>query len=110
MALMSRDTGFRSSQDIPSQDITDLTLRPRRQLTLPGWICEKLGLRPGGRLELRVEAGAIILIPKKEIALDALRELQRILAEVGISEEELLANGRRLRERIYRERYARRET
>jgi AbrB family looped-hinge helix DNA binding protein len=80
-------------------------LRDRRQVTIPRAACEELGIRPGDRLELRVEDGALIVRPGRVAALEALEELRRAIAESGVTEEELLESGRQIREELYREKY-----
>lgn len=85
---------------------TDVTLRPRRQVTLPADICEALGLQVGDRLELSFEGeGLLVLKPRKAIALLALREIQRAFGESGMTEEELQEQARRVRERLSRAKY-----
>jgi bifunctional DNA-binding transcriptional regulator/antitoxin component of YhaV-PrlF toxin-antitoxin module len=54
----------------------NIVLRDKRQLTLPRDICEQLGIRPGDKLTLYVEHGALVAKPNKTIALEALRELR----------------------------------
>lgn len=78
----------------------DLVLRPRRQLTLPAEVCEALGIVPGDRLELSITDEGLLVRPKKSVALQALREIQRVFASSGITEEELQAAGRRARRRL----------
>ena len=85
----------------------DLTLRPRRQLTLPAEVCDQLGVQVGDRLEISVKDGALLARPKKAVALEALEEIQRAFAASGITEEELQAEGRRIREQLAREYYDR---
>lgn len=84
----------------------DVTLRPRRQLTLPAEACDALGLQVGDRLELSVEdGGRLVLKPKKALALQALREIQRLFGASDLTEEELQVEGRLARERLSRARY-----
>jgi AbrB family looped-hinge helix DNA binding protein len=80
-------------------------LRDRRQITIPRAVCEELGIRPGDRLELRMEDGALIIRPGRVAALEALEELRRAIAESGVTEEELLESGRQIRDELFRERY-----
>lgn len=82
-----------------------VVLRPRRQMTVPRSISEQLGIKPGDALELYVEDSTLIAKPRKQVALDALREIREAFARSGITEEELLKTGRRIRKQIYRERY-----
>lgn len=84
----------------------DITLRPRRQVTLPAEICEALGLQVGDHLEISVVDDGLLVKPKKGLALEALREIQRAFATSGMSEEDLQAEGRRVREQISRTRYS----
>ncbi len=85
---------------------TEVTLRPRRQLTLPAEICDALGLETGDRLELSVEAeGRLVARPKKRLALEALREIQEAFAASEVTEDELQEEGRRVRQRLSRVRY-----
>lgn len=83
----------------------DIVLRPRRQLTLPADSCEALGLQPGDRLEVSLADDALVVRPKKTVALKALAEIQRVFQESGVTEEELQEEGRKIRERLSRTRY-----
>ncbi|MBI4286546.1 MAG: AbrB/MazE/SpoVT family DNA-binding domain-containing protein [Chloroflexi bacterium] len=79
-------------------------LRPKRQVTLPRKICEQLGIGPGDVLELTVEDATLIARPRKNVALEALKEIQQAFQRSGITEEELQKAGHRVREEIARER------
>ncbi|MBI4288660.1 MAG: AbrB/MazE/SpoVT family DNA-binding domain-containing protein [Chloroflexi bacterium] len=83
----------------------DIQLRPRRQLTLPREICERLKLSPGDKLELSVEDSKLVVTPKKVLALNALREIQEAFQRSGIAEEELIEEGRKIRKELIKERY-----
>ena len=87
--------------------VLDLTLRPRRQLTLPAEVCDQLGVQVGDRLEVSVTDDALLVRPKKVVALKALEEIRRAFAASGVTEEELQAEGRRIREQLAREYYDR---
>jgi len=82
-----------------------ITLRDKRQLTLPVEICEALGLKPGDSLDIRIEDGTLIAKPGRRAALDALTELRRAIAESGVSEKEMLAGLRDIRKELFRENY-----
>jgi len=82
-----------------------VTLRPRRQVTLPRDVCEALGVKPGDRLVLEVSDGVLIARPQRQLALEALRAIQQAFAESGITEEELLESGRQIRDELFRENY-----
>lgn len=82
-----------------------VTIRARRQMTLPRQVCEALGVGPGDRLVLEVSDGVLIARPRQAAALDALRELQRAFADSGVTEKELLESGRQIRDELFREKY-----
>lgn len=79
-------------------------LRPKRQITIPKNLCDELGLEQGDTLQLSIENGRLIAKPKRAAALEALREIQRIFKDSGISEEEIQEEGRRIRREISEER------
>jgi bifunctional DNA-binding transcriptional regulator/antitoxin component of YhaV-PrlF toxin-antitoxin module len=84
---------------------TVLTLRDRRQITLPAEACAAMRLQIGDTLYATLEGDRVILRSRRARGLDALREIQRAFQESGISEEELLEEGRRVREELVREQY-----
>jgi len=71
-------------------EIIDISIRPKRQITLPLKVCEKLGLEYGDKLEIKIENNYLIAKPKKTIALEALTEIRSAFKNSGISEEDLL--------------------
>ncbi len=85
---------------------SDAVLRPKRQVTLPKEICDQMGIQPGDVLELTVEDSTLIARPRKTVALEALKEIQKAFKRSGISEEELQESGRRIRQEVARERYS----
>lgn len=84
----------------------DVVLRPKRQVTLPKEICDRLGIEPGDVLELLVEDSALIARPRKSVALEALKEIQQAFQRSGITEEKLQEAGRRVRQVVAKERYS----
>ena len=87
------------------EKVTDVVLRPKRQVTLPKEICDRLGIEPGDVLELAVEDSVLVARPRKTVAREALKEIQQAFQRSGITEEELQKAGRRIRQEIARERY-----
>lgn len=83
----------------------DVVLRPKRQVTIPKEVCELLDIVPGDILELMVEDSTIIARPKKNIALDSLREIQTALKRAEISEKELQESGMTVRQELAKELY-----
>ncbi len=83
-----------------------ITIRARRQMTLPRQVCEALGVGPGDRLVLEVSDGVLIARPEQQTAaLEALRAIQQAFAESGVTEKELLEGGREIRDELFREKY-----
>jgi len=85
--------------------VSDIVIRPKRQVTLPKDICDELGIDTGDVLELTVENSVITARPRKMAALQSLKEIQQAFSRSGMAEEELLNTGRRVREEAARERY-----
>jgi AbrB family looped-hinge helix DNA binding protein len=86
------------------KNVSDVMLRPKRQVTLPKEICDRLDIGPGDVLELTVEGSTIVARPRKIVALEALKEIREAFQRSGISEEELQKAGRRARQVISGER------
>lgn len=79
---------------------TDVVVRPKRQVTLPQDICDRLGIKPGDVLELSVDDATLIVKPRKTIALEALTEIQKAFSCSGITEEDLQESGRLVRQQV----------
>ena len=80
-------------------------LRPKRQVTIPRELCDQLGIGPGDVLELMVEDSVLIARPRKNVALEALKEIQQTFLRSGITGEELQKAGRRVRQEVAGEHY-----
>ena len=85
---------------------TEVVLRPKRQMTLPREVCDKLGIQTGDILEVAVNESILTARPRKKVALEALREIQQAFIRSGITEEELQKAGREIREEVSRERFS----
>ena len=83
----------------------NVRLGARRQITLPGKVCEKLRVTPGDKLEVTVEDSTLVVRPNRAAALNALREIQEAFRRSGITEEELLEDGMKIRKELIKERY-----
>lgn len=81
-----------------------VVLRPKRQVTLPKNICDRLGIEPGDALELMVKDSVLIATPRKSVAMESLKEIQQAFKSSGITEEDLQKAGRRVRQEIAGER------
>ncbi len=84
---------------------SDVVLRPKRQVTLPKEICDRLGIGPGDVLEMTVRDSILVARPRKNVALEALTEIQQAFQRSGITEEQVRKTGRRIRQEVARERY-----
>lgn len=82
-----------------------LNIRPKRQATFPAGLLAKVGVTVGDQLLAEVSDKKIVLMPKKQIALDALKAIQKAFQESGISEKEMLESLNREREEYVRENY-----
>lgn len=65
-----------------------MTIRPRRQVTLPPGLLTEMGVGEGDRIVVKKENGTFQLGSARQEALSALRALQKIVRESGIKEEE----------------------
>lgn len=79
---------------------TAVVLRPKRQVTLPKKICDQMGIEPGDVLEMVVKESAIIVRPRKTVALKALSQIREAFQRSGITEEELRQAGHSLRHKV----------
>ena len=82
-----------------------VTLREKRQLTLPPEISAALDLAPGDSVEITLEDGRAIIEPSRKAALNALRELQKAIAESGVTEEEWMESARQIEVELFRRDY-----
>jgi AbrB family looped-hinge helix DNA binding protein len=68
-----------------------ITLRPKRQITLPKAITENLDLAVGDSLVIKVDNNRQATItPNKQAALNALKTIQEAFAKSGVPEQEFL--------------------
>jgi bifunctional DNA-binding transcriptional regulator/antitoxin component of YhaV-PrlF toxin-antitoxin module len=83
-----------------------LNVRQRGQVTFSPLLLAKMGIGVGDRLVAKVQNNQVVLKPQKQVALDALKELQKIIQESGISEKEMQDNARKIRQEFYLKNYA----
>lgn len=83
---------------------SEVVLRPKRQITLPGGVCAELGIEPGDTLVLSVEKSVLKAVPRKRKALDALMEINEAFSRYGVDEAEIQKEGRKARREIASER------
>ena len=68
--------------------IIDITLAARGQIVIPKEARDALGLKPGARLQLRVEGGRLLI--EKRVQLDLSRWIGKAVPD-GLSTEQALA-------------------
>jgi AbrB family looped-hinge helix DNA binding protein len=78
-----------------------IVLREKRQLTVPAELCDALGIKVGDSIDVEVKDGALYITPGRKASLDTLEEIWRIMAESGVTEEELLEGGREIRKELF---------
>jgi AbrB family looped-hinge helix DNA binding protein len=87
----------------------DIVIRDKRQVTLPRNICEQLGVTEGDILTVYIEGDRLVAKPKKNVAMDSLREIQRLFKESDVTEKELLKTSRRIRKELVKKHYGRQD-
>jgi bifunctional DNA-binding transcriptional regulator/antitoxin component of YhaV-PrlF toxin-antitoxin module len=90
---------------MPENKVSDVVLRPKRQLTLPRDICDRLSITTGDILELTIENSVLVARPRKTKAIESLREIQKAFKASGVTETELQQAGALIRQQVARERY-----
>lgn len=85
--------------------IATISIRPRRQITLPAQFLQAVGATVGDQLEADIKDNQIILKTRKKIFLDALAEIQKAIKESGIPEKELQQTARKQREQWAKKKY-----
>lgn len=68
-----------------------LDIRQRRQITLPSELLSKLGADQGDQLVVSIKDGRAVIEAKRQVALDALKQIQKAFAEAKVTESELQA-------------------
>lgn len=82
-----------------------LNIRPKRQATFPAELLAKIGVTVGDQLVAEVSDKKILLKPKKQVALDAFKALQKAVQESEVSEKEMLESLEKEREEYVRKKY-----
>lgn len=82
-----------------------LSIRPRRQITLPLEFLEAVGVSVGDRLEANLNGNQIVLKTKKDVFLDALAEIQKSVKASGVKEKVLQNAAKQQREQWAKQKY-----
>ena len=74
-------------------------------LTLPMELRESLGLQIGDTLKVMQTDDYVLLIPKRLLVPEFAEYMSKLLAEKGLTVDDLLASGEEIRDDLFRERY-----
>lgn len=77
-----------------------LDIRQRRQITLPSDLLSKLGANQGDQLIVSVKDGKAVIEAKRQVALDALKQIQKAFSETKTSENDLQATATKQRQAL----------
>lgn len=77
-----------------------VTIRDRRQITLPRPFLSRFGLDVGDKLLLELKTDEIKIQPIKMKTVDLLSKIQDIVKQSGISEKNLQQSGMKLRKKL----------
>jgi AbrB family looped-hinge helix DNA binding protein len=74
-------------------------------LTLPMELRESLGLQIGDTLKVMQTDDYVLLIPKRLLVPEFAEYMSKLLAEKGLTVDDLLASGEEIRDELFQERY-----
>jgi AbrB family looped-hinge helix DNA binding protein len=83
------------------------TIQDNGQVTLPVEFRKKYGLKKGDAVVFKETEDGLFISSREALAMKLLDEIGAALKEKGVTLEELIENGRKIREDIYQEKYAR---
>ena len=84
-----------------------VSIRNRRQITLPADILNQLGLSVGDSLAIQIKRQELVMKPIREQAMDTLKAIQKVFQKTKINENELQKAGRNLRKKLSKEMHER---
>jgi len=77
-----------------------VTIRDRRQITLPRLFLNKFGLGVGDKLIMKLESDEIKIEPIKTKTVDLLSKIQEVVKKSNIPEKEMQEAGRSIRKKL----------
>ena len=80
-------------------------IKAKGQLTVPKKIRDMLNIEEGQAVTFLAIGDSVIISPKRLDADEARRQIRRIVRDSGLTEEALLAELKKERESLYREKY-----
>ena len=81
-------------------------LQENGQVTLPAKWRERQGLKKGDLVTFVETEQGLLVQPRTPVAMHLLDRIGKILREKGIELEDMIEDGRDIREELYQERYA----
>lgn len=83
----------------------ELNVDAEGNLTLPMELRESLGLQIGDTLKVMQTDDYVLLIPKRLLVPEFAEYMSKLLAEKGLTVDDLLASGEEIRDELFQERY-----
>lgn len=83
------------------------TIQDNGQVTLPIEFRKKYNLKKGDVIMFKETEEGLVISPREALAMKLLDEIGDALTEKGFSLEQMIEDGRKIREEIYQEQYAR---
>jgi AbrB family looped-hinge helix DNA binding protein len=80
-------------------------VQEKGQVTIPSEIRKKLGLKKGDLVAFVETEQGVLISPQEVIAAESLDQIGQILREKGLTLEELMESGRRIRGKLVEEEY-----
>lgn len=80
-------------------------MQEKGQVTIPAQIRRKLGLKKGALVSFIETARGVIISPQEIIAIAAMDKIGKTLKKKGITLEELMENGRKIRGELVKRDY-----
>ncbi len=80
-------------------------IREKGQVTLPGDMRRKLGLKSGDLVSVTETDEGMLISPRHVVAMQALDRVGQILAERGVDLDEMIESGRYIRGDLLKEEY-----
>ena len=77
-----------------------VTIRQRRQITLPLPIIDRFGLNVGDKLLMKLEGEEIKIEPIKTKTVDLLSKIQEVIKKSSLSENEIQKSAKKIRKKL----------
>lgn len=88
-----------------TSSVYEVEINAEGNLILPAELREALGLQVGDTLKLVQTEDNLLLIPRRLLVAEFAEYMSKLLAEKGLTVDDLLASGEEIRDELFRERY-----